>query len=485
MNADDDEVDDARDLSLPEDPLLDEDDDAPDEHRKGGTIPFDGSALASSPEIGILVPRPVLEDHFLHLGWPHTSDAERAPALPAVDELLERLVDSGLPGYAEPGEPLFDPVDALNLHRTLARNGGDLIWFAFLERLRAEVGGVDETEGATAHPWQIGPTSFSAPADIECSLARTRYRSAHEAPVRIAIPVPESHLSQPGAAVTITGASHPILEQREERGSIIVTLAGGTSDEVSVECRYRLRSELTELSVEDAQAAPHEPPRDAAESTDSLFGAPTEYLRSVAQNAATGASGEAEIIVKLFQFCFRWLSAGEVYVAALDKEDPLRDLVTKGWFSPLTGSALLAGLAQSLGIPARVTHGLHLVPSYPRWTAWTELWLPTAGWIPCDLFSSWELASGDIQSTVWASRMFGRLDRRLRVKGIPALAPADSDDPRTPIIVYHSDSAATLATHYLPGGQPLGRDRITVSAPVPVQESEGLTQRLFGFLRRG
>jgi len=49
---------------------------------------------------------------------------------------------------------------------------------------------------------------------------------------------------------------------------------------------------------------------------------------------------------------------------------------------------LSVGLLRSVGVPARVVHGVLLAESGPRWHRWGEAWLGDVGWVPFDPGSS-------------------------------------------------------------------------------------------------
>lgn len=56
-------------------------------------------------------------------------------------------------------------------------------------------------------------------------------------------------------------------------------------------------------------------------------------------------------------------------------------------------ACLLTALLRSIGIPARKSGGVALTSS-PGFHAWTEVYLPRIGWVPCD--PTWEVPNGNI-----------------------------------------------------------------------------------------
>lgn len=446
-----------------------------------GSPPDNSPEKASEGGPGILVPREAIEDHLLHLAWPGADDETRRGALPVVDETVERLVESGAPEYRDGALTLFDPVDALNLFRTLARSGGDLLWHAYVERLRAEVDHVEDDqiiEELDAWP-ALESTAASAPAEVRCEIRRTVVNDGLQ-PVRIALPEPATHALLENGSVEIVGSSHPLVNRESIGGTTFVTLEAGASDTAWVDAEVRGRVSTFKRTTGSAAQV-----NGWQAETGEATAAVSDYIRSVAKNAAGSDLEAAEIIRRLYQFCFRWLSAGFVYRSSLDPADPLRSIVSGGWFDASTGSELLAQLAQASGLRARTIYGLHLVAPYPTWTAWTEIDVPGVGVLPFDLFASWELASGDPNAIRWASRFYGQLDYRFPVAGAASMSPSGRRPADGELVIPSSTADGTVLSYYGSNGAMAGQDRLRLHLSVSSSSRPTLSDRLRALLRRG
>ncbi len=97
--------------------------------------------------------------------------------------------------------------------------------------------------------------------------------------------------------------------------------------------------------------------------------------------AAAAASGSAlNALVAVVSFVTRRISLDEADSGAQDCQSVLRRCRGR-----CSGRAnLTVGLLRSLGIPARVVHGVVLTGGGARWHRWGEAWLGQLGWLPFD-----------------------------------------------------------------------------------------------------
>ncbi len=402
--------------------------------------------------------------------WPYEvrfGDAGKATRL--AEEALARWLARGLPHRCRDGQRFFDCCQVMNFRKWTADQHGDPVFEqgAIRTWLRSLAGQVplDFLTGPTAR--DLPPRRFVVTLRREFSLPDAR----PEKLVRLRIPLPYEDPTQQEIVLEQVVASNKTAEVRQLPGRLEVRLARAElSAKEFIEVRMAFTATSPTYLVDPARLQDWD--RESEEYQ--LYTRPVEGLiritGPVAQLAAELAGHSADpwqAVQAFWAYFFAQLKMGYVHYDELDLADPLGSLLQRGWFDCLTGSALLAALCRSQGIPARLISGI-LLYHFPTSHNWAEVLLPPYGWVPVDL-GSWFLAAGRLDNLPWSRLFLGRLDYRLKTECLPHQvvgSPGIRFPPDWHMVERLTEQGTETAYYGLTTGQLLYRDQLRVEQPV-------------------
>ncbi|VVB72439.1 Transglutaminase-like superfamily protein [uncultured archaeon] len=116
-------------------------------------------------------------------------------------------------------------------------------------------------------------------------------------------------------------------------------------------------------------------------------------------------------------------------------------MATTGFGDCGTQSDYFAALCRSLGIPARATGGLYIIPGMKGSHFWNEFYLEGYGWVPADVTfaesADWAYNATDEERSEFKDYYFGNMDPYRMViqkdMSIPFVP-----DPGDAFIIYHT-----------------------------------------------
>jgi Transglutaminase-like superfamily len=351
-------------------------------------------------------------------GWPDEARSDPRRAEAAARDTLARWLAVGLPVRYINGRRAFDIGHVLNFMRLRGLEGRDTV---FTERTIPN-GRRDTARAMTVPPPTVGP-SLHTPRRFRV-IHRREFDLTEHPPgkmVRLRVPLPYDDPSQRDIQVSVrgseAGAAIERLPGRLEVRLDVATKAASLETDVTFTA-FQQRGGIRDFA-EGAVGSP--------ESDVDLYLRPREgliHLTPAVRQLATeiaGRSPDPESILKAFwRFLFCKLKNGYLHHAELDKNDPLIDIVRRGWFDCLGGTSLFIALCRARGIRARLIHGIILHELTPAFHFWAEVYLPSEGWIPVDLMC-WDHAEGRLDRRPWSHLFLGKLEYRLKCQCFPRL----------------------------------------------------------------
>lgn len=344
------------------------------------------------------VPRARVIETLVAHGWLFDAlDGRHDAARDEADAALERLLSLGLP--QQDGQ--LDPVEVLNGFRAAGRAGLDATW---QDRL------VPNARQLVARGPQVHqPPDLGQLADrtYRVSVQRDYHLPAGSAH-RLRLPLP----LDPTVAADLACRSGP-ADIRRGHGWADFRLTVPANGEVS--CRADLTVTAQVQGPDGAILSPDD--RD-------LYCRPLEGLILVTPRVEAlasqlaGSQGDPRTVVRCFlDFLRDQLRFGSLAHNQIDPSAPADLVLDGGWYDCMAGSALLASLCRSQGIPARLVWGYGLYEAGSGAHNWIEIWFEGAGWTPFDL-ASLELGA-DGQDPDWSELFLGQLDHRMVVERLP------------------------------------------------------------------
>jgi Transglutaminase-like superfamily len=363
------------------------------------------------------------EDHIVLAvtlqGWPEEAQSDPTLAAEAAREALDRWVSLGVPVRHSDGQRLFDIGHVLNFMRLSGLEGRDPVF-----PLRTIPIGRRVTAGAMMLPPPTDGPNLHTPRRFRLTLRR-EFNLAEQAPgkmVRLRLPLPYEDPTQSDIDVTIKQAGAMGTCSERCPGRLEVRLPVPTDGStVSVEADISFTAFQQRGGFQDISAVPDR----LVDSDRDLFLRPREGLiqvtpsvRRLAAELAKQSADARSIVNAFWSFFFRELKNGYIHHDELDRDDPLIDIVRRGWFDCLGGASLFIALCRARGIPARLIHGVILHELTPAFHFWAEVYLPPEGWIPIDLVC-WDHAEGRLDVDPWSHLFLGRLEYRLKCQCFP------------------------------------------------------------------
>jgi hypothetical protein len=105
-----------------------------------------------------------------------------------------------------------------------------------------------------------------------------------------------------------------------------------------------------------------------------------------------------------------------VHYDRVPADAPLDWTIDTGLLDCRLGSALIAALCRTSGIPARLRSGYTLY-DVPFYHYWVEVWTDERGWLPFDLIC-WDLSLRG-RDAAWRDTFFAALDARMTTEILP------------------------------------------------------------------
>jgi transglutaminase-like putative cysteine protease len=398
--------------------------------------------------------------------WPFEARGENSrEAARRAGEALERWVARGLPFRESQGQRYFDFCQVVNFMRWTADVQGDRVYEDNM--IAAWRRSLDRMVGAG---WIHGDATAELPLRRLVVTLRREFNLAGiepGTPVRLRLPLPYEDETQSGIVVEEIDTGAADGRVRRQPGRLEVRrLAPARPEPVAIAVRISFITSprpglLDPNCLEDWDRQDPEY-RLYTRSAEGLIQI-TETVTRLAADLAGDAADPWQAVQAFWGFFFARMKPGHVHHDELDAGDPLGSLVRRGWFDCYTGSALLAALCRSRGIPARLVHGILPYPSATH-HYWTEILMPPYGWVPADL-GSCILAAGRLDNPPWSRLFLGRLDYRMKTECHPHLVvgnPGVRFSQAWYVVQRIADSGTETAFHNLAGGQLLYRDWIRV-----------------------
>jgi len=323
-----------------------------------------------------------------------------------TSDSFEGWIANGLGFHTAPdGRRLFDPVEVINFMKWSGLTGQDRFWTDhYVEAWRARVLRGRSEKSSEARPPQTVRVKFTRTFDLH-SFPR-------DAKVRLRVPVPLAGDQVRDLEI------HPITALDTEsvatlRESCLEVRMSGISDSIvtiGVDC-----------SMVVFVRPSHGPPLAAGDRD--LYLRPDEGLIRVTPRVAALAEkldGKRDPHEAVSAFWFYMLDSficGAVRYNEVLAQTCGDWVLDNGWFDCQLGSALLASLCRSRGIPARIVSGHFLYRDAPTHHYWAEVWFDDAGWTPFDLLS-WDLSQAG-RDLEWRSVFAGQVDDRIITQRLP------------------------------------------------------------------
>lgn len=402
-------------------------------------------------------------DYLLLCGW--ARDAHRGDCGGARGEVraaLDRSTALGLPyARAADGSRLYDPAEVVNFLKWAGVRHRDAFWRDhYVPQGRALVRafhGAGTATGVPPPPATLGPRRFDVELEREFALARVQSRS--RTMLRVPAPIEDGMLCD--LAVECSGPPGIDVDFAVAPGRADARFAAPDSAAIGL----KVCASFTALpGLPDPRATPLSP------ADVDLYTRPAEGLvrvsprvHALAEHLAGAARDPWQVVRSFWSFVGDSLTWGVVDYTRLDAAQPLDHVLESGWFDCQLGSALLAALCRSRGIPARVVSGYTLYPDSPSYHWWAEVALADRGWVPLDT-NAFGL-SGHEGDPAWRDYFCGQVDYRMKCESLPRIfnrSPGFRLPDAWRVLPRAVGEATEIGMYACDTGEPAYRDRIVV-----------------------
>ena len=353
--------------------------------------------------------RVVKEEDLIHqLAWPGDWKAPLDVQLRASHAALDRLIRLGLPFRVDAGIRKFDPYEAIFFMRWAHHEFGDPLWIDAVKGIR------DCASEFLAS--KDGKERFELTIRREFNLEKRSPGSVFHAQ----IPRPPEDSDQHPLSIQIHEQAGVQGKQDNARLDLLVAVPPKLPRLRGYEFSVSFQVGWRGAKIEPKRVRPFQPCSPEDLPFLASFEGPirlTPPIQALARDLAGDSATPWDAIRSFWRFIFDRLTIGRIHPHTLDAEDPLSSTLKTGYSDCFFGSALLAALCRSRGIPARLVSGYFLYRTCQTNHFWVEAKVPPYGWVPCDLWS-WTLADGDLNHEM--SELFlGQLDPRLVLERLP------------------------------------------------------------------
>ncbi|SFK35550.1 transglutaminase-like domain-containing protein [Methylocapsa palsarum] len=409
------------------------------------------------------IPEGRILEILLLSGWAYEiREGERDAAVRETQSALDGWVDLGLPfERSARGERLFDPTEVVNFLKWAGLFHGDRFWEArFVSTGRRLTHSFLSPNSATNDPPQLSdlpPRAFAVVLRREFNLEGAP--SSRRLRLRLPLPIEDDNLGD----LQISILPHGFMDEFRTivtpgRLDALIHAPIGPAVSLGFEATFTACA---------ASAAPGS----LASAERDLYTRPSEGLiqltpriAALAERLAGAEREPLRLVERFWSYMIENLFCGAVRYEELPATRPLDFVLEKGWFDCQLGSALLAGLCRSRGIPARINSGHLLYPLAPTNHYWVEIWCGDAGWLPFDLLA-WDLSARG-RDSAWKDHFLGRLDYRFKTERLPRLFTGLSP-VKLPlawrILLRPLKEGVEIGFAALPSGEAVFTDRISVT----------------------
>lgn len=360
------------------------------------------------------VPEARIVDHLVFHGW--RREARRADpegARSVVAATLARWRELGLPAVRHgDGTWHYDPAEVFLCKRWAGSKRHDPFW-------RDHHVAIERARVLSFHPAELAqdappPISALPPRRFTVTVRRRFHPAYLTLPARLRLPLPYADDSLRDVEIALD----PVDGGRELRaaaGHAELRLDQAPVQPVALGARTSF--------VARPYSPPHEiAPLPAVERE--LYLRPAEELvqvtpsiASLAADLCRGVTLPIERVRKFFDFLMDRLVSGPFPYEWLDARAPLDLPREGGWFDCRLGSAMIAALCRTAGIPTRRVSGYLIYPECAGYHWWLEVWMEDAGWVPVDTWAAELSANGS--DARWRGIFFGALDYRMKSEVLP------------------------------------------------------------------
>lgn len=388
------------------------------------------------------VPESRILDMLLLGGWAYERGTPEAVV--ETKRALNSWVDMGLGVQFGPmGERLFDPVEVVNVLKSLGMAGRDSFWAERYVATGRRM--VTDLAAESRGPFVV---IFKRTFNVR--------PSAKGKVLRLRAPLPLTSIYGDNLEIVpfVEGALDAPLSITDGRLEARLAANPGTLT-LGASLRFTPGTS-SERDMSPADKVAYLKPR---EGLIVVSNAVSALATKLAAPSVTATSA----VQSFWRYMIDELACGAIHYDQVPADAPCDMILDTGWYDCQLGSALFIALCRARGIPARLAGGHVLYRRAPTNHYWAEVWLDENGWVPFD-FLSWDLSLGgaDLQ---WRDHFYGRIDKRMITQILPFkfTGAVGVEMPNQWHIVQTAQEEGVLISLLAVGGHAIYSDFVSIS----------------------